>query len=125
VLAAIAILSIGLSCVGEMWAEAAFRHKLADLDWIGQQFTDAIGAYYQGAPGVVVRAYPRNLDVLVRDDRFVVVRRYLRRVYSNPFTGKPDWVVLAAPGGGICGVGVRIVHDGQPIERRYVFSPAR
>ncbi|MFY9316607.1 MAG: type II secretion system protein, partial [Burkholderiales bacterium] len=41
---------------------------------------------------------------LLEDKRYLTVQRYLRRVYADPITGKADWGLVPAPGGGIMGV---------------------
>jgi hypothetical protein len=59
--------------------------------------------YYQRTPGAVKR-FPQELEDLVQDKRFLSPQRYLRRIYLDPLTGKPDWGLVRAPGGGIAGV---------------------
>jgi hypothetical protein len=41
-------------------------------------------------------------------------QRYLRRMYADPITGKREWGVIEAPGGGI--MGVYSLSDQQPIK---------
>ncbi|MFY9316308.1 MAG: type II secretion system protein, partial [Burkholderiales bacterium] len=41
---------------------------------------------------------------LLEDKRYLTVQRYLRRVYADPITGKADWGLVPAPGGGIMGI---------------------
>src|SRR5262249_18397110 len=53
-------------------------------------------------PGV--KRYPAALEDLLADKRFPGTERHLRRIYADPFTGKADWVLMQAPGGGIMGV---------------------
>jgi type II secretory pathway pseudopilin PulG len=99
----IALMGVFVTSVVETWSHARQREKEAELVWIGQQFRQAIGLYYQRSPGAVKR-YPQTLDEILVDPRFPNVQRYLRRIYADPMTGKPDWVLLPAPAGGVMGV---------------------
>lgn len=126
----IAVVGAGLAAVGEAWSHARQREKEAELLWIGNQFKQAIGLYYQRSPGAVKR-YPENLEDLIEDKRFLNVQRYLRRIYSDPMTGKSDWAPIPAPGGGIMGVrsqsGARAIRPfdlGDTYsEWRFVYEP--
>jgi hypothetical protein len=99
------------------------RERLARMDAIGAEYVAAIGAYRQGTPGLVVNSFPPSFGSLVLDSRFVTVRRYLRREYPNPFTGRADWEVVPAPDGGVLGIRARVNVDGQEIVREYVYRP--
>jgi hypothetical protein len=66
------------------------------------------------------RQYPRSLEDLLRDRRYPVVRRYLRRVYRDPMTGATDWVIVRAPDGGIAGVHSR---SREPTFKKKCFRP--
>jgi prepilin-type N-terminal cleavage/methylation domain-containing protein len=103
VLVAISILGIGLSAAAEVWVTTARQQRQTELEWIGGQFTQAIGSYYQATPGAT-KIYPKTLEDLLEDKRYPTVRRHLRTVYANPFSGKPDWEVVRAADGGIRGV---------------------
>ena len=102
VLFIVALLSVGLALVGEVWGTAAKREKEAELLFIGNQYRLAIGRYYVSTPGPVKR-YPRTLEELIKDPRQPVVQRYLRRLYEDPMGGK-EWGIVKAPDGGIAGV---------------------
>jgi len=99
----VAALGAGLAAIGELWSRAAQREKEEELIWIGNQFRQAIGLYYQRSPGAVKR-YPEKLEDLLEDKRFVSTQRYLRKIYADPMTGKRIWTVVSAPGGGVMGV---------------------
>lgn len=122
VLVAVAILGLGLATAAPVWQTIGERHRLVELDWIGNEFVRAFASYYEGTPGIVIKTYPSSLQNLVRDDRFIVVRRHLRRVYANPFSGQPDWELIAAPQGGIRGVRVAIYVGGKLETRAYTFN---
>ena len=102
-LVAVAVMSAGLAATGEVWSHAARREKEAELLFIGHQFRQAIGFYYEQTPGAA-KQYPAKLDDLLEDKRFPAPRRHLRRLYADPMTGQADWGLIEAPGGGIMGV---------------------
>jgi type II secretory pathway pseudopilin PulG len=85
------------------WSSTREREKLAELRWVGNQFRQAIGLYYERSPGSVKR-FPEKLEDLLEDRRFLTTQRYLRRIYTDPLTGKADWELLPAPTGGFSGV---------------------
>jgi hypothetical protein len=99
----VAVTAATLGAVAEAWSHARQREKEAELVWIGNQFKEAIGLYYQRSPGTVKR-YPEKLEDLLDDRRFLRTQRYLRRLYADPMTGKAEWKPVAAPEGGIMGV---------------------
>jgi len=103
VLILVALMGGGLAVYGEMASHARQREKEAELIWIGNQFREAIGLYYQRTPGAAKR-FPETLEDLLEDRRFLTHQRYLRRIYADPFTGKSEWGLIQAPGGGIAGV---------------------
>lgn len=102
VLLLVAIMGFGLAAFGELHSHAAQRQKEEELLFIGAQFRDAIASYYNRSPGT--KAYPKNLEDLIEDKRFPMPQHHLRRVYSDPMTGKSDWALVEAPGGGFMGV---------------------
>jgi len=121
-LAAIAVLGIGLAEVSEVWASSARRQRIAQLEWIGAQFTSAIGSYYQSAPDGA-KAYPAELQDLVEDRRFPMPRRHLRTVYANPFSGKPDWALVTTPDKRIRGVRASVPGEDGAVVREFVYVP--
>ncbi|HYD58697.1 MAG TPA: type II secretion system protein [Burkholderiales bacterium] len=102
-LISIAVTGAALAAVGELTSVAAQREKENELLFVGAEIRHAIGAFYERSPGGAKR-YPTSLEELVEDKRHPVPQRYLRRVYPDPMTGKPDWGVVEAPQGGIMGV---------------------
>lgn len=65
----------------------------------GMAYRNAIASYYYAKPA---RQYPRRLDALVKDPRFLH-KRHLRQRYTDPI-GKGDWLLLKDSKGGITGV---------------------
>ena len=102
-LIAVALIGVGLVAGSEVWSHSRQREKEQELLFIGEQVRRAIGQYYERTPGAVKR-YPEKLQDLLEDKRYVTRQRYLRRLYVDPMTGKPEWGVVAAPEGGVMGV---------------------
>lgn len=119
-----------LMSIVEFWSHARQREKETELLWIGNQFEQAIALYYHRSPGSVKR-YPEKLEDLLDDRRHLNTARYLRKIYVDPMTGKSDWGLILAPGGGI--VGVHSLSSAQPIrqvndartytEWRFIYHP--
>ncbi len=100
---AVAIAAAGLAGTGIVWHTAQQREKEAELLFIGNQYRAAIASYYLRTPGNL-RRYPAALEELVKDPRFPMTVRHLRKLYRDPFTGTTEWGLIAAPGGGIMGI---------------------
>ena len=113
ILIAMALFGVALAATGEVWRTAAQREREQELLFVGNQYRQAFTNYYAGTPAGKPR-FPRTLEDLVEDSRFPAMRRHLRRVYADPMTGKPDWVLLDAPGGGIAGVQSR--SEAKPLK---------
>lgn len=99
----IAILSVTAALTLEMADTARRRADERELLGIGREFEDALTSYGRQTP-VGAKRYPATLQDLVRDPRFPGTKRHLRRVYADPLTGKPDWLLTEAPDGGIVAV---------------------
>jgi type II secretory pathway pseudopilin PulG len=109
----VALSGAALAAVGTWWSQEAQREKEAELIDIGDQFRRAIGNYYERSPGTVKR-YPRKLEELVFDTRYLTIQRHLRRVYRDPMTGEAKWGIVTAPDGGI--MGVHSLSEMKPIK---------
>ena len=122
VLLAVAVLGIGLVAISEVASTTARRQKLAELDWAGSQFTQAIASYHHATRGAE-QAYPSRLEDLLEDRRYAGVRRHLREVYRNPFTGRADWELLTTTDGCIRGISARWTTGSTSARKDYVFQP--
>jgi len=109
----VAFMGAGVAAYGELASHNAQREKEQELLFVGNQFRQAIGAYYERTPGAVKR-FPQTLEQLVEDKRFPMPQHHLRRMYADPVTGKPQWGVIDAQGGGI--MGVYSLSQAQPIK---------
>ena len=109
---------LGLSA--EVWHTAAQREKERELLFVGNQFRKAIGAYYLSH----AKTYPPCLEKLLDDsstcletslkDSSKSPKRYLRRIYRDPITGKDQWGLVKRTDGGI--VGVHSLSEDAPIK---------
>lgn len=102
-LMAVAIIAIVAGTAADVYQQARQRSREIELLWIGNQFRSAIISYREASPANT-KAYPQRLEDLLLDPRFPGTRRHLRRIYSDPMTGKPDWELIMAQEGGIAGV---------------------
>ena len=100
---AIAIMGAVLAASGMVWHQGRQREKEQELLFVGGQFRQAIGLYYEHTPGAVKR-YPQRLEDLLADPRQIGVQRYLRKIYRDPMTAEIAWGLVHAPEGGIMGV---------------------
>jgi type II secretory pathway pseudopilin PulG len=99
----IALSGLGLTAVSGVWRHEAQREREAELLFAGREFRNAFAAYNQ-AHGGTAEAFPRQLEDLLEDRSGPAPRRFLRRVYADPMSGKADWGLVRTPGGGIRGV---------------------
>lgn len=101
----IAIMVFGVMSAATLSAGSTMQRRAAEdeLLFIGEQFQAAFRSYYDASP-TGSRTYPAQLSDLLRDTRFPVTRRHLRKLYADPLTGTTDWGTIDAPGGGIFGV---------------------
>ena len=83
------IASLGVTVAVQSARLDSQREREDELLFVGDQFRQAIHAYAT-APGVPAQ-YPQQLEALLEDKRLPVPRRYLRRIYIDPMTGKADW----------------------------------
>ena len=108
----VAVIGATLAAVGTIWHTEQRRVKEAELLFIGLQVKNAIRQYYQNSPGA--KAYPRNLEALLKDERIPGTKRYLRRPYRDPLTDSGQWGLITAPDGGI--MGIYSLAPGRPLK---------
>jgi len=100
---ALALGGVALAALGERWQVAAQREREAELLFRGLQLRDAIERFAAAGGGTL----PPSLQDLLEDRRVAPPRHWLRRLYTDPFTGRPDWLLLPGPEGGVQGVASR------------------
>jgi type II secretory pathway pseudopilin PulG len=99
---------LALLMVMLLWSGAAMqvsqtmlrRDKEAELIFIGNQYRLAIVSFY-----LSMGRFPASLDELLNSTPAAdKPRRFLRRIYRDPITGKSEWGYVKNPSGGIQGV---------------------
>jgi type II secretory pathway pseudopilin PulG len=98
----IMIMGIMMAAVGQSWKTIMQREREEELLFRGAQFKDAITRWYNVPAGQQPTPL-RDLKDLLKDPRSTTTIRYLRRLYTDPMTGK-DWNVIQDPNRGIKGV---------------------
>jgi hypothetical protein len=89
------------------------RDKEEELLFVGDQMRRALALYAAGTPGG--QRNPKSLEDLLKDPRYPVPRRYLRRIYPDPMTGRPEWGLVKGAGDGI--VGVYSLSEDEPLKK--------
>jgi type II secretory pathway pseudopilin PulG len=121
VLFAVAIMGVALLALSEMWVKTAERQAMSQLDWVGQQYVKAIESYYYSGTGSA-HIYPKELENLLEDKRYLSMRRHIRVLYTPPLIGNVEWKAILAPDGGIQGVALQ-QGGGAGLDRKYIFVP--
>jgi type II secretory pathway pseudopilin PulG len=103
VLVMVVIMGLGVGIASSTWKSRVRRSREQELLWRGDQYRRAIASYYHVAHGGAPGMYPRSLDVLERDQRFLHRVRHIRRLYKDPVTGG-DFALIKDASGGITGV---------------------
>ncbi|MBE8602737.1 pilus assembly FimT family protein [Pseudomonas cyclaminis] len=98
-LVTVAVVAVMLMEAGTLWSSVLQRERELELLARGNEIRRAIGLYYAHGS-----TFPRSLEDLVLDRRQPTIKRYLRRVYTDPLTGNADWGVVPGPGETIMGV---------------------
>jgi type II secretory pathway pseudopilin PulG len=111
VLAAMLMVAIGAQKVMTYVSLQVQREREAELLRTGQVYVQAIGSYYESSPGGVKR-WPKSLEELATDTRFVGIKRHVREAYSDPLSRQP-WGFVRSPDGGIAGI--HSTSEAQPI----------
>jgi len=120
----IALIGLAASAAVSIGASIARRNAEQQLLVIGLEYQQALRSYaiMSGAAGnSSMGRGPQALEQLLKDQRTPQLRRHLRRVFSDPLTGKEEWGLLRDPQGSI--VGVYSLAEGRPIKREG-FDPA-
>jgi type II secretory pathway pseudopilin PulG len=99
-LVVVVIMGLMLTVVARVWSTTERRERETQLLFVGHEFRMAIASYYASG-----HRYPSSLEDLLKDERFPVPKRHLRRLYVDPITGQADWTLVPTPDGqGIMGV---------------------
>jgi type II secretory pathway pseudopilin PulG len=112
VLVILAVMMIAMGAIAQIWHTQMQREKEQELLFIGNQFRNAIGRFYQESG----RGFPVSLQALLGVDGDTKLnRRFLRRMYIDPFTGTDTWGLVLGANGEI--VGVHSLSDMEAFKR--------
>ena len=112
----LSILVIGIATAGvsEVWSTQVKREKEEELLYRLREFRQAILRYKTDH-----NKLPMELKDLLEDRSQLVIRHYLRRIYTDPMTGKADWKLdLLADRAGVVS-GIQDIHSqstGKPLK---------
>ncbi len=87
---AVTIAGVVLAGTSQTWQVKIQREKEQELLFIGEEFRNAFMSYYDSSPGNP-KEYPDTLEELLQDTRGPVMKRHLRKVYTDPMTMEEDW----------------------------------
>jgi type II secretory pathway pseudopilin PulG len=115
----VAATGVGAATLGTRWQTLAQRERETELVFRGLQLRAALQRYHDQTPDGQPKR-PQQLEDLLQDTRGGPQRHLLRQLYNDPFTGRPDWVLLRDAEGGIVGVHSRST---TPTLRRHGLPP--
>ncbi len=98
----VVLIGTTIGAAARQWKTVVQREKEAELLFRGQAIKRAIDFYYRTSRAGFAQ-YPRTLEDLLKDPGSPSVRRYLRKIYSDPMTGG-EWVLIKDGSGRVKGV---------------------
>lgn len=104
VLVLVTICGIGLIAASQSWRTISQREREEALLFGGDQIRKAIASYYTAGASGVEGAYPQRMEDLLKDPRFPVIQRHLRKIYPNPLNSEGKWEFVRDGMGRIKGV---------------------
>jgi type II secretory pathway pseudopilin PulG len=107
----IAMMSLVLTVVAQVWQTVQTRDKEEELLFAGNEFRRAIELYAANTS-----SYPLKLNDLLKDPGSPGLRRYLRKIYRDPVTGRAEWGLVKPDGGAI--TGVYSLSEAKPMKQR-------
>jgi type II secretory pathway pseudopilin PulG len=111
---AVVIMGLVQASLAEAWHAGAQREKEKELLFAGNQMRAALNLYYAHSPARSLR-HPLRLEDLLLDSRTPSNQRYLRKIYLDPVTGKPEWGIIRGAGGEI--YGVHSLSEARPLKQ--------
>ncbi len=117
----IIIMGIMLGAIGQRWSTVMKREREEELLFRGKQMVDAIGKWYKPKTGRHLPTGLKELKDLLKDPRELSNVRHLRRLYTDPITGK-EWKVITGPVKGLGAtngiIGVASTSDEEPLRQK-------
>jgi len=97
------LVGAGFMSLSKSCQTADKREKEKELFFRGDQFRRAIESYYNSAPDGR-KEYPEDLSFLLKDNRYPVLKRHIRRLYKDPVTKNGEWELIYNSADKIIGV---------------------
>ena len=112
----ISLAIIAVAAAGTIQLGAIYQRRVAEREllYIGGAFQRALLEYAENTP-LGQPTQPRTLDELLLDPRYPNPMRYLRKLYADPMTGKPDWVLVKGLDGQTI-IGLHSASTAHPIK---------
>ncbi len=113
-LLSIVLIGVTTMAAAELWSTEVQREREEELIFRLNQFRQAIARYRADH-----NRLPKELKDLLEDRTQITRRRYLRQIYADPMTRKPDWQlkIVADRTGAVSGIeDVRSKSEGIPIK---------
>lgn len=111
---ALSLAGVALALAGVVWHTAGKRAKEEQLLFAGSAIRDAIVNYRRRSLDGNLE-YPRTLQDLIEDRRYITVERHLRKIYPDPMAANRDWGLITSVDGRI--VGVHSLSGAEPMKR--------
>lgn len=87
VLVALVVIGLAAGIAGRATSSLLQQEREAELLFRGDQYRRAIERYHKAKHGSAAGMYPNKLEDLLRDPRSVQIKRHLRQLYKDPFSG--------------------------------------
>ncbi len=100
----VVVTGIALTSASTYWSTIVKREKEEELLFRGDRLRAAIGSFYESAPSGRANSYPSSLEELLKDPRFPILKRHIRKIYRDPMTKEGRWGLILDSRGGIKGV---------------------
>ncbi len=105
----------GFASAGKVWKQSMQREKEEELLFRGDQIVKGLQSYYYSSHGGV-NFLPRKLEDLLKDNRFLSIKRHLRKIYTDPMTEDGQWDIIRDEAGRI--KGVRSKSEKEPLKKK-------
>jgi type II secretory pathway pseudopilin PulG len=110
----VSIIGIMLAMTAQSWSGLMKREREEELLFRGMQIFQAISTWQRPKAGHPPTPL-RELKDLLKDPRSLANVRYLRKLYTDPITGKEFELIKGGPNGGI--VGVKSTSKMEPVKK--------
>ncbi len=96
----LAVLMVWLGLALQVWHTVMLREKERELLSIGHEYRNAIAAFYK----ISGNRFPVSLMEMTGGNEPSVATRTLRKIYTDPISGKKDWGLVLGKDSRVIGV---------------------